>query len=246
MSFPLFMADLAQPEPGDLVQVTGEEARHAVSVRRIRVGETVLIADGHGLAIQGEVAETGRELLAVLVDQVITEPLRNYRMIAVQALAKGDRADLAVELLTETGADEIIAWSAERSIVRWEGERVAKSIAKWQTRAREASKQSRRLSVPLVTHASTEQLLDRIQTMTALVLHEAATKRLADELGGWTGGQIAVITGPEGGITQRELDLFTGVGAKVVLVGDHVLRTSSAGGVALAQIQAVVGSPRQS
>lgn len=236
MSYPLFLAEFANPAPGDLVAVV-EEAHHAAVVRRIKVGEVVQLADGAGQAITGEVTVAHKNRLEVLVREVLESTERTHRLVAVQALAKGDRSDLAVELLTELGADEIIAWQAERSIVQWPADRREKALTKWRNVARAAAKQSRRFSVPAVSFATTAQLVNRLGDGTAFVLHEAATQRLATCVLP-PAGDLIVVTGPEGGITARELDLFGEHGAQPVLLTDHVLRTSSAGGVALAQLQA--------
>ncbi|MDO4784213.1 MAG: 16S rRNA (uracil(1498)-N(3))-methyltransferase [Propionibacteriaceae bacterium] len=241
MSHPLFLASFGDVVPGQVVSLTGDEGRHAAVVRRIRRGETVLVADGAGRAVEGVVVAAERDRLDVEAGRVLEEPRRAYRLVAVQALAKGERSDLAVELLTETGADEIIAWQAERSIVQWSGQRGEKSLAKWAATARAATKQSRRFTVPAVSHATTRQLLERLAGTTAYVLHESATDRLAEAVAGFCGPEIVVIVGPEGGISPRELELFAGVGAHPVLLTSHVLRTSSAGGIALAQVQAVLG-----
>lgn len=239
MSYPLFLADFADPAPGDQLTVAGEEAHHAVVVRRIAVGEVVQLADGAGRAVVGEVTQAQKNRLVVLVQEVLEEPRRPNRLVAVQALAKGDRSDLAVELLTELGADEILAWQAERSIVQWPADRRDKALTKWRNVARAAAKQSRRFSVPEVSFATTKQLLARLGEGTSFVLHEAATERLAAQPLP-AAGDLIVITGPEGGITARELEAFAAAGARPVLLTDHVLRTSTAGGVALAQLQAVL------
>lgn len=244
MSFPLFLAEFGDVAPGDRVRCVGDEARHAVAVRRIRVGETVLLADGAGRAVEGPVVVADKTELVVEVARVLAQPERSYRLVAVQALAKGDRSDLAVELLTEVGVDEIVAWQAERSIVRWTGERGEKSLVKWQSTAREAAKQSRRFAVPTVSFATTPRLVERLRNAAlVLVLHEDATRRLSDVVREWAApdapAEVVVITGPEGGISPQELAAFAEAGGVQTLLTDHVLRTSTAGGVALAQLQAV-------
>ena len=123
MSYPLFLGEFGDVVPGQVVSLAGDEGRHAAVVRRIRRGETVLVADGAGRAVEGVVVAAERDRLDIEAGRVLEEPRRPYRLVAVQALAKGERSDLAVELLTETGADEIVAWQAERSIVQWSGQR---------------------------------------------------------------------------------------------------------------------------
>ncbi len=219
-----------------MVTVSGEEARHAVAVRRVQVGESVLIADGAGHAVRGPVVSVAKSEMVVEVEEVLSSPPRSHRFVAVQALAKGDRSELAVETMTELGVDEVIAWQASRSIVRWQGERATKSLAKWQSTAREAAKQSRRFRVPEVSWGSTRLVAERLKELDCvLVLHEDAEHLLADvELP--DEGTIGIIIGPEGGISPEELDAFGASGARPVLISDGVLRTSTAGAVALGQL----------
>ncbi|MDO5736422.1 MAG: 16S rRNA (uracil(1498)-N(3))-methyltransferase [Propionibacteriaceae bacterium] len=237
MSDALFLSDLGEnPAVGGTVTVSGDEARHAVAVRRVRMGESVLVADGAGRAVRGVVVAADKAEMVVEVAEVLVAPRRPHRVIAVQALAKGERSDLAVETMTELGVDEIIAWQASRSIVRWQGERGAKSLAKWQSAAREAAKQSRRFTIPPVSAASTREVAARLQEIDCvLVLHEDAQQHLADVDLPAT-GSIAIVIGPEGGISPEELAAFNASGARQVLISDGVLRTSTAGAVALGQL----------
>ena len=240
MTDPLFFsADLGQPAVGSRVLLDGEDGRHAVVVRRIRRGETIIVGDGCGRGVRGQVREVGRDSLVLEVTEQLADPEPLRRVVAVQALAKGDRAELAVEMLTETGVAEIVPWSAARSIVRWSGERGERSLARWRSTAREAAKQSRRLRVPRVTEPmSTAEVVRRISTVDrTLVLHEGAGQRLVD-LDLPDRAVFALIIGPEGGIAPEELDAFEAAGACPVSISDGVLRTSTAGAVAVALLRA--------
>jgi len=236
MSDACFVApDVAVPV-GDLLRLTGPEGHHAAKVRRIGLGESVLVIDGRGQAVRGLVEEVGADFVTIRVAQTLHEPARATRWVAVQALAKGGRDQQAVEGLTELGVDEIIAWGASRSVVRWQG-KVDKGLAKWASTAREAAKQSRRFSVPPVSYATTTQVCDRIVTTTqTIVLHESAPDWLDTT---WTApeGEVVIIIGPEGGIAPAELAAFQQAGALVKRIATPVLRTSTAGVVALAQLQ---------
>lgn len=234
----LFLAEFDEGiAPGQRVVVTGAEAHHATSVKRISVGESVLLSNGEGLGVRGTVVEATKRELMVEVCEVLSSEVAALRWGVVQALAKGDRSDLAVQMATELGTRRIIAWQAARSIVRWQGERGAKALEKWRATAREASKQSRRFFVPVLEAASTAQVIEAIRgAAVALVLHEDAERHIAQvELP--PEGEGLVIVGPEGGISPEELDAFVDAGAQPVLISDGVLRTSTAGAVALGQLE---------
>ena len=238
MTDALYLAEVAGVALGDLVEITGDEGRHAATVKRTRVGEHLLVADGLGRAIRGEVVEVAKAAVRVRIDEVLEQTARPHQWVAVQGLAKGERSDIAVEALTELGADEIIAWQSERSVSRWDG-KVDKGVAKWAMTARQATKQSRRFTVPRIGYAAADIVEHLADCDLVLVAHEEATTPLARiELP--SQGRIAVVIGPEGGISERELERFVAAGAQVVSLGDGVLRTSTAGLVALAQLQAMV------
>ncbi len=238
-SEPLFHADLPDPLPprGATVLLDGPEGRHAAVVRRIRTGETVVLADGAGRAVTGPVVAAGKQTITVEVAEHRQEAAPDVRFVVAQALAKGDRGELAVELLTEVGASEILPWQASRSIVRWSGERGTKGLARWRSSAREAAKQSRRLWVPAVSDPlDTRGLAARIATAdVALLLHEGATAPLAS-VSLPASGEVLLVVGPEGGIAPDELTALTAAGGRPTLLTPHVLRTSTAGVVGCAAL----------
>lgn len=240
MTLPLFLAALSDPLPavGAPVRLGGEEGRHAAVVRRLRAGEEVLLADGHGRGVRclTRAADKQGLDLEVLEQRVIEPPL--VRVVAVQGLAKGDRGELAVEMMTEAGVDEIRPWQAARSIVRWQGERGERSRAKWQATAREAAKQSRRFHVPTVGETlSTRALADLlVEADLALVLHEEGEESLA-AVRLPAAGTVVLVIGPEGGIGPDELEMLMRSGARVVTLGAGVLRTSTAGVVAVGHVR---------
>ena len=236
MSDALFLARFDQVRIGGIVEVTGDEARHAVVVKRTVPGESVLLADGAGRAVRGRVVAAERNRLAVEVTEILGAPPHAHRFVVAQALAKGDRSELAVATMTELGVDEILAWQASRSIVRWQGERGAKSLGRWAATAREATKQSRRFRIPEVSAAGTTRVVERIGAAElALVLHESAEKTLA-RVNLPEAGEILLIVGPEGGISPDELERFQQAGAVPVRISDGVLRTSTAGAIAIGQL----------
>ncbi|HHU10232.1 MAG TPA: 16S rRNA (uracil(1498)-N(3))-methyltransferase [Intrasporangiaceae bacterium] len=242
MTSPVFVLDtavLAGAEVGTTLVLDGPEGRHAATVRRIGAGERVDLVDGHGRRVHALVRSGDRASLTLEVEQVTDEPEPAPRLVLVQALAKGDRDDQAIEAATELGVDAVIPWQAARSIVQWRGERGAKSHRKWVDRVYAASKQSRRARFPVVEPvADLRALLSRAEAAAAtFVLHEEANEPLARAELPHT-GDILVVVGPEGGITPDELDALRQVGAQVVRLGHTVLRSSSAGPAALAVLSA--------
>lgn len=241
MTDPLFLLDDLTdplPMPGAHLTLSGDEGRHAAVVRRIRPGEMIMIGNGRGRGVRGVVVEQRGSDLVVEVVNHLASPAERRRFVAAQALAKGDRSELAVEMLTEVGVDEIVPWQASRSIVSWSPERATRSLAKWRSTAREAAKQSRRLNVPQVSEAvTTSQLAQRAaRADLALVLHEDAKQPIA-EVDLPAAGTVLIIIGPEGGISEAELSELSTAGARPVSISDAVLRTSTAGVVALAGLK---------
>jgi 16S rRNA (uracil1498-N3)-methyltransferase len=224
---------------GTTVTVDGDEAHHAVAVRRTRVGERVVLTDGRGRTVTGSVAATGKRLLTVSAESVDDLAPPSPALVVVQALPKGERGELAVEVLTEVGVDRVVPWAAARSVAVWKGERAAKSLARWRATAREAAKQSRRPWHPSVTElASTAEVAVLVAGADlAVVLHEDASEPLAGlEVPG--AGTVVVVVGPEGGLTDDEVATFVAAGAVSVRLGAEVLRTSTAGVVACAALLA--------
>jgi len=242
MSLALYLVaagSLDATSPGDLVVLDGPEGRHAVTVRRTQRGERLRLADGAGRVVTGEVESVDRAELSLRVDAVEADPEPSPRFVLVQALAKGDRDDQAIEAATELGVDEVVPWQAGRSIVQWRGERGDKAWRKWDAVLVAATKQSRRTRRPhLAPVVTTAGLASRIAAGgTAYVLHEDAGVRLAaQDLP--SDGEVLLVVGPEGGISPDELEAFRVAGAHTVRLGDTVLRSSSAGPAALAVLSA--------
>ena len=234
---PLFHKDNLVAEVGSLVELDGPEGKHAVQVRRMRQGEAIQLSDGKGLRVRGTVVELAGSTLKLEVTEVKSEELPTRQITLVQALAKGDRDELAIQAATELGAMGIIPWQAARSISRWDGPKVAKGQARWQQIVSEAAKQSLRSYTPEVKNiAETKELAGLVSSFDlVLVLDTSATATVA-EAGIPSSGSIALVVGPEGGIEQSELDALQAAGAKLVSLGANVLRTSTAGPALIAAL----------
>jgi 16S rRNA (uracil1498-N3)-methyltransferase len=234
---PVFLVD-GLPA-GDTGVLDGPEGHHAASVRRLRVGEELVLADGRGGRARCGIEAVEKDTLRLRVLERTHVEQPRPRVVVAQALVKGDRGELAVELATEAGVDAIVPWRAARCVARWdEGPRGAKALAKWRSTAREAAKQSRRAWVPEVAEpVGTAELAALVgKAAKAMVLHESATGRLADLP---TDGDLLLVVGPEGGISDEELAVLTDAGAVAVRLGPSVLRASTAAAVALGAIGAL-------
>ncbi|MFD9003823.1 16S rRNA (uracil(1498)-N(3))-methyltransferase [Streptomyces sp. NPDC059582] len=236
MTAPVFVVEHFDAGGGGRYVLDGPEGRHAVSVKRLRPGEDVILTDGAGRWADCVVLDTeGKDRLIVQLDGVTEEPAREPRITVVQALPKGDRGEVAVETMTEVGVDAIVPWAASRCITQWKGERGLKALGKWRATAREAGKQSRRVRFPEVADArSTKQVGALLAGADfAAVLHESGDAPLAAaELP--AEGEIVLVVGPEGGVSPEELALFEEAGARPYRLGPSVLRTSTAGTAAAA------------
>lgn len=237
MAATLFFAETV-PAIGDLAVVDGDEGFHAATVRRVRPGESLVISDGAGTVADCVVENADKRTLTARVTSRRTAPRPAPPVTVVQAIPKSERSELAVELATEAGADAFIAWQAQRCVARWDGDRAAKGLRRWQAVARSAARQSRRPWIPGVDGpVSTPQLCSMLAERTgagalALVLHESADRPLAD-LAVAQAESIILIVGPEGGVGDGELDVLSAAGAHPVRLGPTVLRTSTAAAVAL-------------
>ena len=224
--------------PGEISKDTktftldGDEGRHAATVKRMREGEVIHLCDGQGSRVVATVAKVHKQSLDLNLDQFTFEEAPEPQFVVVQALAKGERAELAVEMLTEVGADAIIPWRAEHSIGKWDS--VDKGLEKWRRTSRESAKQSRRAWIPEISNLqTTAQVCEMMsQAQSVFVLHESADQALA-ACAIREQGTIMIVVGPEGGISPDELAAFSNAGARIVHMGASVMRTSTAGAIAV-------------
>lgn len=229
----MFLVDRDRLLRGSTVTLDGPEGRHAAVARRVRPGETVELTDGEGRLARCVVAEATRDGLVCEVRSRHEVAAPSPRLTVVQALPKGDRGELAVELMTEVGVDAIVPWPAARSVARWKGERGAKALRRWRATGREAAKQARRARLPEVAEAAPTAAVALLLGAATLgaVLHEAGDRDVG-AVDPPERGEIVLVVGPEGGIDDTELAAFTAAGAVAVRMGPTVLRTSTAGAVA--------------
>ena len=239
----LYFVDEALTAATQTVELVGDEARHAVQVARVRVGDRFEVSDGNGWRADATVTVADKSRVVCSVDRCRLDAEPPLRIVLAQALAKGDRDELAVQAATELGVSVVVPWQSERSVSKWVGDKVAKGVARWTAIVREASKQSMRSRIPVVNKpVSTSEVCASAPDATWIVLDPRGEQSLSN----WyaTAGRpttIGIVVGPEGGIADNEIDSFRALGATPVRLDGPVLRTSTAGPAAIAALLALGG-----
>jgi 16S rRNA (uracil1498-N3)-methyltransferase len=242
MALHFLLDDPTGARVGDAVTLTGSEAHHAAAVRRVRSGEQVTVGDGRGAWLTGECEAVSPREVVVRITHRIDTPAATPRIVLAQALAKGDRDELAVQAATELGVDEIVPWQAARSISRWDSAKAEKGRTRWASIVREAAKQAHRAWIPDVAALETTAALAGRGAASVIVVLEPTAPRRLTELGLRADDprDVILVVGPEGGIAPEELEAFGRSGATLARLGDTVLRTSTAGPAALAVVSAAL------
>lgn len=240
---PLFFAAIGKDTlVGSTFVLGGPEAKHAVSVRRMAPGEAIAVSDGAGIKIRGKVSKVSKDNLDLVVESVETLATPNVQLHLVQALAKGDRDELAIQACTELGVYGIIPWQSDRSVSIWKDDKKIKGQTRWQTIVTEAAKQSLRAFAPKVEAVhNSEELVTRLAAFDAVMVLDPEAKTSISRVSIPSSGSIAVVVGPEGGISDPELEAFSLAGFSSVSMGTGVLRTSTAGMAAVSYLQAKLG-----
>lgn len=234
---PHFFTDPSLIEDGR-VTVEGPDARHLATVRRARAGDRIHVSDGAGRVLEVRIVTvTLGRVEGEVVGERRVEPSRP-RVAVFQALAKGAKLDIVVQKLVEIGVDEVVVFTAGRSVPRWDGERAGQALARWSAVALEASKQSRRAWLPQVEGpVAAEQAAEGAARAGLSLMPEAsATRRLREVLPVRAPEEVAVVIGPEGGLTPEEVGLFERHGALAVTLGPQILRTETAALVAVSLV----------
>ena len=240
---PLFFAAIGNDtKVGSTFNLAGPDAKHAVTVRRMAVGEAIAISDGAGIKIRGKVVKLNKDSLELSVDSLESLPTPKVKLHLVQALAKADRDELAVQACTELGIFGVTPWQSERSISIWKEEKKTKGQLRWQTIATEAAKQSLRAFVPVVGKVlSSQELVENLAGFDQVLVLDPESKASITQAQLPSSGSIAIVVGPEGGISPVELAEFSDAGFERVHLGEGVLRTSTAGMAAISFLKAKLG-----
>lgn len=241
---PLFFAAIGTDTTiGSTFVLSGPEAKHALSARRMGIGEALAISDGRGLIIRGKVSKVTGSSLEIEVEKVEQLEAPETKIYLVQALAKGDRDELAIQACTELGITGVIPWQAERCVSIWKAEKKDKGQARWQTIVTEAAKQSLRAFVPEVRKPlDSKELVESLTVFDQVLVLDPESGVSITSASLAKGSSIALVVGPEGGISEGELELFGSSGFERVHLGEGVLRTSTAGMAAVSYLQAKLGN----
>ena len=199
------------------------------------LNEIILVTDTKGLVVEAKVVEIGPgKILKAEIMNKKQHKIQNPIVCVAQAVAKGDRADLSIEILTEVGVDKIIPWQANRSVSKLEN-KTEKLIQKWQSIARESTKQARRSFMPEILNlVNSKDLVDEFQNFeNIIVLDPDSSVNFTDAIKN-NSKRILLVIGPEGGIDENEMTLFKNANVVFASLGESILRTSSAGAISAA------------
>lgn len=240
---PLFFAAIGSDSAvGTSFTLGGPEAKHAISVRRMTIGESISVSDGSGVKMRGKVTKVKKETLEISIESIEELFAPKSQLVLIQALAKGDRDELAIQACTELGLFGVIPWQADRSISIWKAEKKQKGQARWQSIVTEAAKQSLRAFIPRVEQVlDSQELISALEVFDQVLILEPEADKSITEINPPAEGKVAIVVGPEGGISEQELESFRQSGFSSVRLGRGVLRTSTAGMAAVSYLQAKLG-----
>ena len=230
--------------PDGLVELSREDARHAVTVLRLKPGQHVEIMM-NGFRRDAEIVSacTDRVIVRILSDLPSTEP--SLSVTLYQGLPKADKMDLIVQKSTELGVSRIIPVIMERCVVRPDPKDMAKKTIRWKKIAREAGKQSGRCIIPDITDPVS---LNRISALDGLPEVNTVPWEEADGYGPLAFqkdhpvlSSLGIMIGPEGGITKEEISFLQSCGFIPITLGKRILRTETAGPAVLSSFMSLYG-----
>lgn len=232
-----------QPEQvqGDHVLIHGDDIKHLTRVLRLGEGDLITVLDGTDKEYQVRLVELGRECVFGRILTICTSRAEPQRQLTIiQGLPKGDKLETVIQKCTELGAATFVPLLTERSVVQLPAEKAARKQERWQKIAQEAAEQSRRGRIPAVRPVTTWREFWADPGRFDLILiaweeeRDVGLSRVLDAHG--SAQRIAVVIGPEGGLTADEIDLARRRAAKTITLGPRILRTETAGVALLSMI----------
>ena len=216
------------------------DAKHISKVLRMQPGDKIQIVSDDGVTAIAEIVSLQADNVVVKCMEKLAESHEpSVKITLAQGLAKGEKMDFIIQKAVEMGASSIVPVAMEHSVVRLEGAKAEKKVERWQKIAEAAAKQSKRDIIPQVQPVQTmQQMLANNDLQHKIIAYECE-----DRLGLKTALQrcdnlreLLLIIGPEGGISEFELELARKNGAVPVSLGKRILRAETAGVVALSAI----------
>lgn len=221
------------------LDLTADDLHHA-QVLRLKPGEHIVVIDGQSDYFECEIVSVSRDSLSVRITSKETQAQSPFEIWLVQGLAKGEKMDTVIRQVTEIGVAGVLVFQAQRSTVKLDAAKAAKRRERWEKIGRSAAMQSGRRQLPTI--AGPLKLTDLVEALgdfdwVIIGWEEAPLESSLAAL--LTCGilppprplKIAVVVGPEGGLTTREVEALAGTGARsdVVSLGETILRTETAG-----------------
>lgn len=223
--------------------IEGVDARHISKVLRMQPQDKLQIVSDDGVSAVAEITAIDSERVYVRCLEKLAESHETrVKLVLAQGLAKGEKMDFIIQKAVEMGACSVVPVAMEHSVVRLEGVKAAKKIERWQKIAESAAKQSKRDIIPQVQSVQNmAQMLANNDCSTKIIAYECEDKvslktalQKAEADGGIS--DLLLIIGPEGGISERELEEARKAGAVPVSLGRRILRAETAGLVAISAI----------
>ena len=223
--------------------IEGVDARHISKVLRMQPKDKLQIVSDDGVSAMAEITAIASERVSVRCLEKLAESHEpRVRLVLAQGLAKGEKMDFIIQKAVEMGAYSVIPVAMEHSVVRLDGAKAVKKVERWQKIAESAAKQSKRDIIPQVQQVqSMAEMLANCDCTTKIIAYECedrlslkAALKAAEAAGGIK--ELLLVIGPEGGISEGELELARQAGAVPVSLGRRILRAETAGLVAISAI----------
>ena len=232
------------PQPmavGDCIELEAGAARHLTSALRMSSGQLVTLFNGHGGEYTAELVEAKKGKATVRITEFDkTDRESNLSIHLAIGISRGERMDLIVQKATELGVSEITPLFTERCEVKLSGDRLDKKVNHWQQVAISACEQCQRNSLPSINApVKIDQWQVNCDASLKLVLHHRTDQSLSDMPP--PSGQVALLIGPEGGLSEREIEQAISLGFSPLALGPRVLRTETAPLAAISILQSLWG-----
>ena len=226
---------------GDCIELEAGATRHLTSALRMSSGQLVTLFNGHGGEYTAELVEAKKGKATVRITEFDkADRESNLSIHLAIGISRGERMDLIVQKATELGVSEITPLFTERCEVKLSGERLDKKVNHWQQVAISACEQCQRNSLPSINApVKIEQWQVNCDASLKLVLHHRTDQSLSDMPP--PSGQVALLIGPEGGLSEREIEHAISLGFSPLALGPRVLRTETAPLAAISILQSLWG-----